>query len=135
MGKWLFTPLSSHRDHCANENLSYTHLQSRQYCVISVAMLAAALILLSATLALFGYIRYRRAGFRINPDIWTLRDDVDGLMKREASHRASERAKLRRQVDEDTRTDHRPDIAPPGSGPLGGVVKRSETQAPAARRA
>jgi len=86
-------------------------------------MVATALFLIAATLALFGYVRYRRAGFRINPDIWELRDDVDGLLKREATIRARERATHRRAVEGDSPPPG--DVSPPSSvGPLGGVVRK-----------
>ena len=92
-------------------------------------MLIAAILLLAATLAVFGYVSWRRAGFRLNPDIWELRDDMDGLLKRESTRIARERASHRRSAERDSEADSVGSDPGPVSS-LGGVVRAQAASAP-----
>lgn len=86
-------------------------------------MLVLNLILLAITLALFVFVCYSVARSRSNPDYHELRDDVDGLLRRESTKLARERASLRRNVEE--HRDAAPDGAPPSDiSPIGGVVRK-----------
>lgn len=87
-------------------------------------MLAWIDLLFIATLALFVYLRYRAAESRSNFDVEQLRDDLDGVLRRESKRVARERAALRRNIEDPG--DAAPDSAPPSAdSSLGGVVREA----------
>jgi hypothetical protein len=86
-------------------------------------MVASAIALLYVTLALFGVMRYRAARSGTNRDLYELNDAVDGLLKREATRLARERASLRRAVEGSG--EGTADTAPARPvGESGGVVRK-----------
>jgi mevalonate kinase len=95
-------------------------------------MLLAAVIFLAVTLALFVGMRYKGARSRSEVDLNELRDDVDGLLKREATRLARERSALRRNIE--VAGDAAADITGAGGGgALGGVVRKEISAIPIAR--
>lgn len=120
----------------AGDSLSYTQfLQSRQYCVINVAMLAALITFLVTTLAFFAWVRYRllrtRGELPQFRDLDELNEVVNGILKRERGRAGRERAQYSR--DNSAAGAGTPDISPSDSDrPFGGVVRKEVAGEPAA---
>jgi hypothetical protein len=111
----------------ATDVVKYWVLTTSRQCVKMTRVIILNLFLLVATLGLIGWHSWRAFETRTNPDFWTLRDDVDGLLKRESTRLARERASHRRAAEGDSKADSLSSDTGP-VGPFGGVVRPQPIQ-------